>query len=115
MAAENTFAPIETGEGRVSKALNRAALMVGDLNGDGKVDAEDFKIAAEKTKKIAVATSEGAAKLGKEVMKSELAKDVAAGAALGAAIAIPVPLVGPATGAIIGAGVGAYTNITKKK
>lgn len=99
----------------VSGAANTVAMEVGDLNGDGKIDAEDFKIAAAKAKVIAAATADEAAKLGKEALQSDMAKDAAAGAAVGAAVAIPIPIIGPAAGAVVGAGLGVYKNFTKKK
>lgn len=85
-------------------------MKIGDLNGDGKVDSEDIRIASEwskdKTKKIT--------KIGKNALNSDFNKDVATCAAIGAAIAIPIPLIGPSMGAAIGAGVGVYKNLTKK-
>lgn len=102
----------------VGNAVNRAAsavtLQVCDLNGDGKIDAEDFKIAAEKTKGIATAVGSEAARIGKDALKSDMVKDAAAGAAVGAVIAVPIPLVGPPIGAAIGAVLGVYRNFTKK-
>lgn len=104
----------------VIKAANTAgdvasvvAIQVGDLNGDGKVDMEDFKITMGMAKGLAVSATNEAVRLGKEALRSDLVKDVAAGAAVGAAVAIPVPIVGPAAGAVIGAGFGVYKNITK--
>lgn len=90
------------------------AELVGDLNGDGKVDIEDAKIALAKAKQVASSVADESAKLGKEVMQSELVKDVAPYAAIGAAIAVPIPIIGPAIGAAIGAGLGLYKNATKK-
>ena len=90
-------------------------MLVGDINGDGKVDYEDAKIAAEWAKKRAIVIGDEAAKLGKEAMESPMVKDAAAGAAIGAAIAIPVPLIGPLAGAAIGAGLGVYKNIIAKE
>jgi hypothetical protein len=87
---------------------------MGDLNGDGKVDEKDARIAADWTKKQAVAFGSEAARLGKEAARSDLAKDAATGAAVGAVIAIPVPLIGPAVGAAIGASAGAYRNLSGK-
>lgn len=85
-------------------------MKIGDLNGDGKVDSEDIRIASEwskdKTEKIT--------KIGKNALNSDFNKDVATCAAIGAAIAIPIPLIGPSMGAAIGAGVGVYKNLTKK-
>jgi hypothetical protein len=95
-------------------AVAKTAVLVGDLNGDGKVDEEDAKIAAEWAKRKAVAVGNEAAKLGKEAVKSDLAKDAATGAAVGAAIAVPVPVIGPIAGAAIGAMFGAYRNLTGK-
>lgn len=90
------------------------AHQVGDLNGDGKIDAEDFKIAAARGKQLASAGIDEASKLGKSVMQSDLAKEAAAGAVVGAVIAVPVPVVGPVAGAVVGASMGAYKHFTKK-
>ena len=98
----------------VSNMANTVAMEVGDLNGDGKIDAEDFKIAAAKAKEIGAATFNEATRVGKDALQSDMAKDAAAGAAVGAAVAIPIPLIGPAAGAVVGAGLGLYKNITKK-
>lgn len=89
--------------------------LISDLNDDGKVDKEDAKIATDKAKEVVAAVADESAKLGKEVMRSELVKDVAAHAAIGALIAVPVPLVGPAFGAITGASLGHYKSTEKKK
>ncbi len=95
-------------------AVAKTAVLVGDLNGDGKVDEEDAKIAADWAKRKAVAVGNEAAKFGSEVAKSDLAKDAAAGAAVGAVIAVPVPVIGPIAGAGIGAMFGAYKSLTGK-
>ncbi|MDI1308623.1 MAG: hypothetical protein PSV17_04210 [Methylotenera sp.] len=103
--------------GRVSSVVgsmaNTVAMEIGDLNGDGKIDAEDFKIATSKAKEIGAATANEAIRIGKEALNSELVKDTAAAAVVGAAIAIPIPVIGPVAGATIGAGMGIYKNITK--
>ncbi len=99
--------------GKAKKALSKTALLVGDLNGDGKIDEEDARIAAEWTKKKAASVGDEVSKLGKEAMQSDLAKDAATGAGIGAVVAIPVPIIGPLAGAAVGAGVGVYKNITK--
>ena len=99
----------------VGKVAKTTAVLVGDLNGDGKVDIEDAKIALEKAKQVGAVVADESAKLGKEVMQSELVKDVAPYAAVGAAIAVPIPIIGPAIGAALGAGLGLYKNATKKK
>lgn len=87
---------------------------IGDLNGDGKVDFEDLKIAGARAKDICTATANGALKIGQEALHSDMAKDAAAGAVVGAAIAIPIPLIGPAFGAAVGGGIGVLKNLTKK-
>lgn len=94
------------------EAASRAAVHVGDLNGDGKVDEEDAKIAADWAKRKAVAVGTEAEKMVKDAAKSDLAKDAATGAVVGAAIAIPVPLIGPMVGAAIGGVLGAYKNLS---
>lgn len=99
----------------IGKVACTTALLVGDLNGDGKVDIEDAKIALEKAKQVGSSVANESSKLGKEVMQSELVKDVAPYAAVGAAIAVPIPFMGPAVGAALGAGLGLYKNATKKK
>ena len=100
---------------KVKEAISTTANLIGDLNGDGKVDHEDAKIAAEWAKKNASAAGNEAVRIGKEAMHSDMVKDAAAGAAVGAAIAIPVPVIGPFAGAAIGAGLGVYKNILKKE
>jgi len=96
------------------KFASTVATQVGDLNGDGKVDAEDLKIATERAKKAAGAASDEATKLGREALQSDMVKDAAAGAAVGAVIAVPIPLIGPVGGAAVGAAFGVYKNLTKK-
>ena len=99
---------------KAKDAISSAAVFVGDLNGDGKVDEEDARIAAAWAKKTATSIGDEASRLGKEALRSDLAKDAASGAAIGAVIAVPVPVIGPMAGAAIGAGVGVYKNLTKK-
>lgn len=99
---------------KAKNAASTAAILVGDLNGDGKVDEEDLKIAAEWAKKKANTIGNEASRLSKEALRSEMVKDAAAGAAIGAAIAVPVPVIGPLAGATIGAGLGVYKNIISK-
>ena len=95
-------------------AVTKTTVLLTDLNGDGKVDEEDARIAAEWAKKQAVSLGNEAARLGKEAARSNLAKDAATGAVVGAAIAIPVPVIGPVFGAAIGAIIGAYRSLTGK-
>lgn len=99
---------------KAKEVTSSAAVLVGDLNGDGKVDEADARIAAEWAKKTASSIGDEVGRLGKEAARSEMAKDAAAGAAVGAVVAIPVPVIGPLAGAAIGAGVGVYKNMTKK-
>lgn len=51
---------------------------VGDLNGDGKVDFEDFKIALSRSKQFASEKVDAAVKFGKEKLQSAKEKDAAA-------------------------------------
>lgn len=117
-ASESWRSTLEAGR-NVGQAVGNVAvttaLLVGDLNGDGKVDIEDAKIALAKAKQVASFTANESIKLGKEVMQSELVKDVTPYAAIGAAIAVPIPIVGPVIGAAFGAVLGLYKNATKKK
>lgn len=100
---------------KAKEAVTSMATHLCDLNGDGKVDQEDAKIAAEWAKKTANAAGNEAIKLGKHAIESDMVKDAAAGAAVGAVVAIPVPVIGPFAGAAIGAGLGVYKNLTKKE
>ena len=59
------------------KMISDTALLVGDLNGDGKVDHEDAKIAADWAKKKTNMVVDEAVKLGKEAMRSDMVKDAA--------------------------------------
>ena len=86
-----------------------------DLNGDGKVDGEDARIAAERAGKVAMEYGQEATRMGKEAMQTDLAKKAATGAAIGAVATIPIPIVGPAVGAVIGAGIGAYQSLSSPK
>jgi len=80
-----------------------------DLNGDGKVDAEDLKIALEKAKSIGSEVAEQTGKLAKGATDHPMVKDAAAGALVGGAIASVIPLIGSATGAAVGAVLGVAT------
>lgn len=116
-ASESWRSTLEAGRNvgqAVGNVAATTALLVGDLNGDGKVDIEDAKIALAKAKQVASFAANESIKLGKEVMQSELVKDVTPYAAIGAAIAVPIPIVGPVIGAALGAVLGLYKNVTKK-
>lgn len=101
--------------GKAKEMTASATVLVGDLNGDGKVDEEDARIAAEWAKKTATSIGNEIGRLGKDALRSDMAKDAAAGAAVGAVVAVPVPVIGPLAGAAVGAGVGVYKNLTKGK
>lgn len=85
----------------VSDAVGKTVDLVGDLNGDGKFDGEDLKIAIAKGKEVASMVANEAGTLAKEVARSEMVKDTAAGAAVGAALASVLPIVGTVTGAVV--------------
>ena len=63
-------------------------MLIGDLNGNGKVHEEDVRIATEWAKKTAKSVGEEAARLGKDAVRSDMAKDAASGAVVGAALAV---------------------------
>ncbi|OYX55550.1 MAG: hypothetical protein B7Y86_12890 [Brevundimonas subvibrioides] len=88
------------------RAGNAAMHAVGDLNGDGKIDEADFRIARDAAGRAAAVVSREAGELGKSVARSEITKDAAAGAVVGALIAVPIPIVGPVAGAAFGAAIG---------
>lgn len=98
----------------VSEVAGKTVDLVGDLNGDGKVDGEDLKIAIAKGKEVASMVANEAGILAKEVARSEMVKDTAAGAAVGAVLASFVPLVGTATGAVVGGAVVAGKKLLSK-
>lgn len=100
--------------GNAKDAASSAAVLVGDLNGDGKVDAEDARIASEWAKNAASSAGNEAMRLGKSAARSDMAKDATTGAAIGAVVAVPIPVLGPITGAVVGAALGVYKNLTKK-
>ena len=95
-----------------SQTIGTKAHQLADLNGDGKVDSEDARIAAERAGKVATDCGKEAARISKEAIKTDLGKNTAAGAAVGAAVGTAVPFIGTAVGGIIGAGVGAYKGLT---
>lgn len=99
---------------KAKNAISTTALLVGDINGDGKVDEQDARIAANWAKDTAATIGDEASRLGKEALRSDIVRDAASGAAVGAVMAIPIPLIGPAAGAALGAGVGVYKNLGKR-
>ena len=109
--AERNFALAK----RAGSEVAAKAIDLADLNKDGKVDAEDARIAAERTKEFASEAADKAANLGNASLKNDMAKDAATGAAIGAAIAVPIPLIGPVFGAAIGAALGVVKNLPTKR
>jgi Short C-terminal domain len=94
--------------------LKKAKFKAGDLVTSVKEmrpDAGEIKHAADFLVDAASKTATEAGRLGKDALKTDMAKDAAAGAAIGAAVAVPIPLVGPIAGAVVGAGLGVYKNI----
>ena len=100
---------------KAGKSASSKIRAASDLDADGKVDANDARIAAAWTKQKAVALGKGAHDLAKSALSTDLGKDVATAAGIGAVAAVPIPVVGPLAGATIGAGVGAYRNLKKKR
>lgn len=109
---------------KATRLASGAATGIGDLNGDGVVDARDLQIARAYATGALSAAADGlsvagsvvgqeAANLAKSVARAPLTKDVATYAAVGAAIALPLPIVGPAIGAAVGAGLGLWRNATR--
>ena len=97
----------------VASIAGKTATLVGDLNGDGKVDEADAKIARDRIASTLSAGADEVGELAKSVARTPLTKDVASYAAIGAAIAIPLPVVGPAIGAAVGAGLGSFRNLKR--
>jgi hypothetical protein len=89
-------------------------VLVGDLNGDGKVDIEDAGIAAAKMRDVAGAAAAELGQLGKSALQSQLVQDAAAGAVVGGVLASAIPFVDTLTGATVGAAMGAYKGIGKQ-
>jgi len=98
--------------GKMTAVTKRTAEFVGDLNGDGKVDEEDLKVALDKGRAVMQSAAAEVGGLAKGVARSELVRDVTSAAAVGAVIAVPIPVVGPMTGAVVGGALGAYKNLT---
>jgi hypothetical protein len=95
-------------------ALWQLGILVGDLNGDGKVDIEDAKIAAARMRDVTGAAAAELGQLGKSALQSQLVQKAAAGAVVGGVLASAIPFVGTLTGATVGAAVGAYKSVGKK-
>jgi hypothetical protein len=91
--------------------VNSTATKLGEVAKEHRPEPGDMKRAADFLVDAAGKTATEISKLGKDALKTELAKDAAAGAAIGAVVAIPVPLIGPIAGAVVGAGLGVYKNL----
>lgn len=66
------------GDAQADASTTSVSTVTGDLNGDGKVDFEDFKIALSRSKKYASEKVDSAIKFGKEKLQSAKEKDAAA-------------------------------------
>lgn len=91
--------------------LNKAKDKVVDVASGLRPEAGDLKRAADFVVDTASKAATEINQLGKEAIKTDLAKDAAAGAAIGAVVAVPVPVIGPVAGAVFGAGLGVYKSI----
>jgi hypothetical protein len=101
----------QRGAAAAAKAAKAGAVGIGDLNGDGKVDREDAKIAGELAAEAASGIGRTATDAVKAGVKSDIAKSAAGGALTGAVLAVPIPLIGPAIGATAGGILGAAISI----
>lgn len=97
----------------MKEILNKAKAKAGQLSRDLRPDAADMKRSRDFAIDAANKVAGEVGRLGKHVLKSDMARDAAAGAAIGAVVAVPVPVIGPMAGAVIGAGLGVYKNITR--
>lgn len=104
MAASATQASVQAG-GKVATAAVETFHFVADLNGDGRFDTHDLRIAKAAVSKVAVELGGEAVEMGKAAMRHQLVRDAAAGALVGGAVASAVPLVGIPFGAAVGAGI----------
>lgn len=66
------------GDTQADASTASTSTATGDLNGDGKVDFEDFKIALSRSKKYASEKVDDAIKFGKEKLQSAKERDAAA-------------------------------------
>jgi len=96
-----------------SKVAKTTMKSLTDLNGDGKIDEEDLKIALEKAKSVGGAVAEEAGEMAKSAAKHPMVKDAAAGALVGGALASIIPGVGTAVGAAVGAAFSVFTGRNK--
>ncbi len=111
-AASSTMELASSAVQKSAQYATRTAELVGDLNGDGKVDEEDFKIAMAKSKAVMQSAAVEVGVLAKGVVRSDIVRNVTSAAAVGAVIALPLPIVGPMAGAVVGGALGAYKSLT---
>lgn len=97
----------------MKEILNKAKAKAGQLSRDLRPDAADIKRSTDYAIDAASKVAGQVGRLGKDALKTDMARDAAAGAAIGALVAVPVPVIGPMAGAVIGAGLGVYKNITR--
>ena len=97
----------------MKEILNKAKAKAGQLSRDVRPSSASVKRSADFALDTAGKVADGVGRLGKDALRSDMAKDAVAGAAIGAVIAVPVPLIGPIAGAVIGAGLGVYKNIVR--
>jgi len=74
----NCGASVSTSRVSPDDNQTQTSTVMGDLNGDGKVDWEDFKIAFSKSKKLAAEQINNAFKLAQDALKSAKEKDASA-------------------------------------
>lgn len=98
---------------KVGNLASSTYVKVSDATKDMRPEASDVKRAANFLVNAASKTATEVGRLGKDALKTDIAKDAAAGAAVGAIVAVPVPLIGPIGGAVVGASLGVYRNITR--
>lgn len=93
--------------------FDKAKQKTNQLATELRPEVADVKRTSDRAVDIASKAANGLGRLGKDALKTDLAKQAAAGAAVGAVVAIPVPFIGPMAGAVIGAGLGVYKSITR--
>lgn len=89
--------------GTVANAASATFHFVGDLNGDGRCDIEDLRIAKAAIGKAAVGLGAETLDLSKAAIRHPIVKDAAAAALVGGAVAAAIPFVGIPFGAAVGA------------
>lgn len=89
---------------KAGKVAKTTVATLSDINGDGKVDTEDLKIAIEKAKKIGGTVAEETGRLARDVTKNPIVQNAAAGAVIGSVVI-------PGVGAVLGAKLGAVAGV----